>query len=451
MDLKNIYFKLRIFILSYIRCYELIYNKKLITTDYDLYLTSFWYKNAGFIALSNGKYLFNGFFKFEKPFWWRKIDYGTFYILGPYYYRLISITSLFIVLSTAKIDISILIIILISPLFINYIIIDIKPEIPFIICAMSLYIISSGNDYINFILAIISSFNITAGILLVPYLIKNLVQNNNFVLITIVILNLLYTFKGFFISKEKVTSISKLLGNKQYVAINKPSKLQVISFLILIYFTIKSNDYGYLYFAIIILFNGVIFRFMDSSSERRILFLCIISYAANIDYIMIFLLIFPIGYLGRNLNYFNKDIFKLVSDVDRMIKYIQDLKNLSKKKESNLIFYYSGGYNMDNRNRFLWYLFEYECRNFCNVIPSIFLENTSAASSWLILYKKMDELKQYELNDFLSEYDYVVCDANVVEKLSEIGFSIKKKLGQTISRIFCNEDQSELFLISRAN
>ena len=142
-------------------------------------------------------------------------------------------------------------------------------------------------------------------------------------------------------------------------------------FLIFFYVT---TSYIFIYLFIIVAANNTILRFMDASTERRILLTCVLFFIHlnPVDNILAMLLLFFFHLIFlvtclKNLNEY--DIKNRLSDIEKL------KKSLSKCVAADAaLVEYTGPYEMVNRPRYLWYLYEYLLLDKMEVYPSVFSE-----------------------------------------------------------------------------
>ena len=241
------------------------------------------------------------------------------------------------------------------------------------------------NDYISLFLTLLSMLHITTFVANLFYFFGTDLT------IYLQLWSLPLLFLIFYIllkdlSIQNILNIYSALGNKASPkknnrsyrdfseTLHKFSKAQVLTMMVFLIFFYVTTSYIFIYLFIIVAANNTILRFMDASTERRILLTCVLFFIHlnPVDNTLGMLLLFlPFNFFShvpeKNLSEY--DIKNRLSDIEKL------KKSLSKCVANNAaLVEYTGPYEMVNRPRYLWYLYEYLLLDKMEVYPSIFSE-----------------------------------------------------------------------------
>ena len=347
----------------------------------ELWNTSYWYKSCGFYAAQNRNVIFPKTSKMPKPFHW---GYFSYTIPSTFTFRYFDTVFVFIfsILSIYS-NQYIYLLFLISPLFAIYYLGEVKTEKYFFAVIWLAFVIQ--NDYISLFLTLLSMLHITTFVANLFYFFGTDLT------IYLQLWSLPLLFLIFYIllkdlSIQNILNIYSALGNKASPkknnrsyrdfseTLHKFSKAQVLTMMVFLIFFYVTTSYIFIYLFIIVAANNTILRFMDASTERRILLTCVLFFIHlnPVDNTLGMLLLFlPFNFFShvpeKNLSEY--DIKNRLSDIEKL------KKSLSKCVANNAaLVEYTGPYEMVNRPRYLWYLYEYLLLDKMEVYPSIFSE-----------------------------------------------------------------------------
>lgn len=416
---------LKFYLLDSVRYFQISFNvvKALLAQNTvfnrELAYTYIWYKTVGLHSLQKSKYLYVDFFKIAKPFHFLKI---TYYFPTLINQKLVNFIFVFIVLISAILrNDFILVGLLASPLFAIYFLGETKPERIFFAI---LWVCLLLNDH--FIAAFLYPFSL--------FSITTLVTNLNYIfffsdnIVGILWALLLLAIMIFLLFKNEklsnlsfvLTEISDPLAKRKTTFKSRlkhtVSKSQLLTLALLIVIFFKESEPYVISGIFIIAINNVVVRFCDTSTERRVFITVLLTYYLQTQDWTVFLfgLFLPFN-LFSHIPTQNFDEMG-VKNLDCIIKQVGNYRDMIKSGSSTLV-EYTGYYDMDNKARYLWYIYEYAFIGKTHVFPHIYLKKLSTKSEWLTYRNLKDATAGPTEYEFIKKFDYIISYSSDFEKV----------------------------------
>ena len=385
----------------------------------ELAYTFIWYKSVGVHSFAKSKFLYTDFFKILKPFHFLPIAYYFPTLINQ---KLINFLSVFVILIYAIFNNDYIVLgFVASPLFAIYFLAESKPErIFFAILWISLLFNDTLIAHLIFPISLFSVTTLVTNFGYIFFFIDSMM--GMYWLIACVIFIIYLLLKGQKFSnlrwvlgiikdptlKEKTSFISRFKYNA--------SKAHIITLGILLLILLNENKVYVSAAIFIIAINNVVVRFMDSSTERRVFMTVLLTYYLQTqDWQIFFLGLFLPFNLFSSIPKKNFDQAKL-SNIYCMIKLLKKYRDRFTSNSMTLV-EHTGDYEMDNKARYIWYLYEYAYINKTNIFPHVYLNEIRKTVEWMI-YRNLNygELSPKK-KEFIEKFDYAISYSTKFAKL----------------------------------
>ena len=376
----------------------------------ELAFTFIWYKSVGLHSLTKSKFLYKDFFKIVKPFHFLPVAYYFPTLINQ---KLINFLTVLAFLSYASLTGDYLMIgFLASPLFAIYFLAESKPERVFF-ALLWLCLLFSDTLLANIIFPI-SLFSVTT-----------LVTNFGFLFLFIDSVVGIYWFAAclvfiiyLLLKGQKISDLGWVLRIIQDPTLDKKksfitrlkhniSKAQLVTLIVLLFIFLNEYEIYLLASICIIASNNVVIRFMDSSTERRIYMSVILAYYMLSQDWQIFLLgLFLPFNLFSSIPEKNFNQVKM-NDMNSMLDLLKKHRDRFTSESMTLV-EPTGDYEMGNKARYLWYLYEYAYINKTNIFPHVYLNEIRKTNEWTI-YKNLNfnELSSIK-SEFIGKFNFAI-------------------------------------------